>query len=371
MTDTSTQEFKAFDLLKFPMAVLVVYLHGHITNMSVGGVTYAYSIDKYPIYSNLSYLISELIGYLAVPTFFVISGYLFFKGLEREDRSFEARKYVDKLLRRGKTLLLPYILWNLIYLLLFWAGQTIFPGLMSGNNGLISNYGIVDFINAFWAGNGGFPICTPLWFVRDIIVMVLLAPLFFYLFRYTKWIPLLILAVLWLTGQTSHIYGVDFKSMLFFYGGGYFSCYQLLITDCLRRLKKVLPFLYVATVVLAVFCFNTNDSMHIGAYSGRISLLFGVPLLICIGDMASRRVVSTSFGQFLTASNFFIFAYHILPLSFIIKFLLNAFAPSSELSIIGVYLVSPAITIIIGLLIFAILKKFLPKTTSLLTGGRF
>lgn len=29
------EEFKTFDYLKFPLAALVVYLHGHITNTTV------------------------------------------------------------------------------------------------------------------------------------------------------------------------------------------------------------------------------------------------------------------------------------------------------------------------------------------------
>jgi len=53
------QEFKAFDLLKFPLAVMVVYLHGHITETTVGGVHFSYEVGDFPIYGNISYFISD------------------------------------------------------------------------------------------------------------------------------------------------------------------------------------------------------------------------------------------------------------------------------------------------------------------------
>ena len=75
--------------------------------------------------------------------------------------------------------------------------------------------------------------------------------------------------------------------------------------------------------------------------------------------------------EFFKDSNFFIFAFHILPLSFVTKVLFNTIVPQAEVSIFIVYIVSPIITILIGLMVFALLKKFLSKITSVLTGGRF
>lgn len=123
------EEFKTFDYLKFPLAVLVVYLHGHITNTTVGDTSFNYNVFNYPFYGNISYIISELIGYLAVPTFFVISGYLFFNGLLEKEGFMEKEKYVGKLSRRCKTLLVPFVLWNILYLGLFWGGTGFISGL--------------------------------------------------------------------------------------------------------------------------------------------------------------------------------------------------------------------------------------------------
>lgn len=43
-----------------------------------------------------------------VPFFFMISGYLFF-------RTYQSNKWRDKLESRAKTLLVPYVVWNVLY----------------------------------------------------------------------------------------------------------------------------------------------------------------------------------------------------------------------------------------------------------------
>ena len=75
---------------------------------------------------------------------------------------------------------------------------------------------------------------------------------------------------------------------------------------------------------------------------------------------------STSLGN----SSFFIFAYHRLPLVFVIKFLFKFIHPNSEIELLLLYIVCPAITILLGLLIYNVLKKYLPRFTSLISGGR-
>ncbi len=230
------QEFKAFDLLKFPLAVMVIFLHGHITETTIGGIHYSYDVGHFPIYGNISYFVSEFLSYLAVPTFFFIAGYLFCKGLNAENSFIDKTKYGQKIRRRIKTLLVPYLLWNLIYLGLFWGGQTVFPGLTSGDNSLIREYGIGDYLNAFWAGNDGYPICSPLWFIRDIIVMIVLVPVFLFVFKHLKALPLVLLLALWLLNVRTYIVGLSFKSMLFFYGGGILVIFNVLQFLCLNSI---------------------------------------------------------------------------------------------------------------------------------------
>lgn len=95
---------KVLDWLRFPMIVLVVYIHywgESIPESSVIGST---------IYNSIRIFMCHVISRAAVPTFFLISGYYFFYKIK--DFTFDT--YKDKLKKRIKTILIPYLLWNSI-----------------------------------------------------------------------------------------------------------------------------------------------------------------------------------------------------------------------------------------------------------------
>ncbi len=355
------EEFRVLDLLKFPLAVLVVILHGHITETTVGETLYVYDNITVPLYSNISYLISEIIGFLALPTFFVISGYLFFKGLRNNEGCYNAELFVQKLKRRSKTLLVPYFLWNTIYLLLFLLGQAAFPELFSGSKMLIRDYKVIDFLNAFWRGGGNGPICAQLWFIRDLIIMIILSPIIFFCFRYIKTLPIILFGILWLVfGYTVSFEAWSFKSAFFFYGGGYFAFNNWSILDRMGKHKKMFFLCYLVLIITTMFCYNIDSLSCVVPYSSKVALLFGVPVVFCLGDMVVCKYSGKGnlTNSFLSSSNFFIFGYHLLPLYLIIKLLLKLLSPQSDWSILFVYTVSPIVTILLGLLILYVLKIY-------------
>ena len=92
---------KIIDFIRFPMACAVVLLHtpGKYTNWS------HYTLDDlkyFSLYDHMS-LISNIICQIAVPIFFLISGYLFYN---------KEKSYTQKLRKRTKTILMPYFIWN-------------------------------------------------------------------------------------------------------------------------------------------------------------------------------------------------------------------------------------------------------------------
>ena len=103
--------------LRFPLTVGVVFIHFNVLsdNLAVRGTGNA---EHFPTWLVCMFnLFSEVLPRIAVPLFFIISGYLFFRS------GFMIRTYTDKLRRRVRTLLVPYILWNLLYLI-----RTAFSG---------------------------------------------------------------------------------------------------------------------------------------------------------------------------------------------------------------------------------------------------
>ena len=151
-----------FEILRFPLICMVVLIH-------------ILQWDKkadimQSWYSNVLYFFQEAICRSAVPVFFIISGYLFFQNITE----FKKDIYSSKVKSRIRTLLIPYLLWNLIALIENLTRHlpmlsSVFPN---------SHKQIIDvyyFIGAFWAIDGGCPILYPFWYIRDLMVLILIS----------------------------------------------------------------------------------------------------------------------------------------------------------------------------------------------------
>ncbi len=112
MAKVDQKTSQAINMLRLPLAFLIVIGHANILKFPLRTgdllVSYNYGIIKYPIH-----LFSDILFGPAVPLFFMISGFLFFVGVNK----FDTATYKCKILSRARTLLIPYLIWNLIYLL--------------------------------------------------------------------------------------------------------------------------------------------------------------------------------------------------------------------------------------------------------------
>lgn len=123
---------------------------------------------------------------ICVPLFFVLSGYLFFRGVERKPK---AVWFGNKLKRRFTSLLIPYLIANCVAWCIFAAATKWAPSMLSGFLG--DNW--KDPLFVLWKG----PVNLSLWFIRELIVVCLLTPLIWLLVRYTWGIAVIVLGVLW------------------------------------------------------------------------------------------------------------------------------------------------------------------------------
>src|SRR5574344_1966684 len=101
---------KAIDALRFPLIIMVVFIHTPGSpDLWSTNINWA-EMDAMQWYNVLRLLFSIIIPNIAVPSFFLISGYLFFITFKSWDTSL----YKSKVKRRIYTLLIPYFLWCLI-----------------------------------------------------------------------------------------------------------------------------------------------------------------------------------------------------------------------------------------------------------------
>lgn len=123
------------------------------------------ALEDYPVIYSISTFCR-----VATPLFFFVSALLFFKdcGFDQLKRKYESRI---------RTLLIPYILWNLIFVSLFWIMSHTPAISMKLNVGEILNTPkefIIAVLNSYH---------SDLWFVRNLMFYCLLAPIYLVVFK--------------------------------------------------------------------------------------------------------------------------------------------------------------------------------------------
>ena len=103
---------KTIDWLRFPLAVLVVFIHmDPVLNMQ--NVNYSH-FGWHSLYDVFGTSVSKTLGGIVVPCFFMFSGYLFFNKIKEWNKTV----YFAKAKTRLRTLVVPYILFNVVAIIL-------------------------------------------------------------------------------------------------------------------------------------------------------------------------------------------------------------------------------------------------------------
>lgn len=344
---------KVISFLRFPLCVGVVLIH-------VG--TNTENCPSHPLFDSVQYLFAQILARVAVPLFFAFSGFLFFN----KNECFTFSNYKEKLRKRFWNLLIPYLFWNFMPILYLLLGRFL---------GLGSLYGIgftlVDWIKPFWNNytppfNGeaiaSYPINIPFWYIRDLMVTVILSPIIYFMTRRFRLVFVVILCVLWITNCWFLLTGVNITALFFFSLGAYFSICKKNFSELLRPHTAILGILYL---ILIIPLFITKELTWNPLR--RVGILFGMAFWI---SLVSRLVATRKWriNSFLSESSFFIFAYHSVVL-LLIGDIVNASFSTDVMCTIQ-YLSTAAVIVLVGLSIYYILKKWFPRFTAFITGGR-
>lgn len=357
MTNEELQS-KTIAFLRFPLIVGVVLIHSHIKEVIVDGVDLMVEAD-FPVYTVVSNLLSEVFARTAVPLFFFISGFLFFY------RSmFTMSVYLDKLRKRARTILFPYIFWNLVVIVFLLLGQTLIPFSFSGNNRFIVDYTWRDWLDAFWAKDT-MPIAYQLWFIRDLMVVMVLSPIVYVLVRYLRQYAVILLGMLWIMDWWFQLPGLSLTAFFFFSAGAFFSVHQRNFVVNMRTLLWPSAVLYFIVAVCNLFFINESWCSYIHCIGIIVGCIF---LISCIAMCLDREYWHVS--AFLAGSSFFVYAYHGMPLALLVNVIIRFFPPETEWAIISLYLGSALLIICVGVVLYGLLRKCVPSFLSLITGGR-
>lgn len=352
---------KTIEWLRFFCIAAVVLLHA-VGDPLEGKDIISY---QYGAYDTTRILFSEGLCRVAVPIFFFVSGYLFFVKLEE----WRTDVWVAKLKRRGRTLLLPYLLWNLIAIvfsvMMLYAKYVLKGGDVPDIAGW---YDSIGGLRAFWnSGTGGTPYNYPLWFIRDLIVFVILSPILFYYVKKTGIVGLVLLYLAFVFNIWGNVPGFSEEGLFFFSLGAFLSVRKIDFTTICQKHLLISICVAVPLVLAMVYTYGNYDEAW--GYAHRLFTLFG--------SVATIGIVATLFQkgriqyhQLLSKSSFLVYAAHgriVLP---IFQYVFGKVMPNNQIGLIINYFSASLCTIAVLVLCYFFLSRWMPKTLSVLTGGR-
>lgn len=323
-------------------AVVMIHVHANIWNCPI-----------HPIYDSVHYLFRDILARVAVPLFFMFSGYLFFYKSEE----FTLDDYKRKLRKRIQTLLIPYLFWNLIIII---------------GRSFSVRFTFTDWIMPFWSdsfpsridgeGIASYPITAPFWYIRDLMVTILMSPIIYFILKKLHLYIVVILGLLWFTNSWPLITGINITALFFFSLGAYCSIFKIHFAKCLKAHTRLLGVTYLITIIPILIMQDTDFNPL-----RRLGILLGMSFTI---SLAARYISNGKWrtNKFLSESSFFIFAYHMLALRIVRSIINPSF--STDIMITSQYLILSGFIVLAGLGVYYLLKKWMPKFTALITGGR-
>ena len=366
MNNIGELQSKTISFIRFPLIVLIVYIHNQGMGTPLGEVSISWAnFSDIDAYNLLRLVITEVIARAAVPSFFILSGYLFFFG----KTSFSRETWLKALKKRFWTLFVPFILWNIVASCFTIAFCRI-KGLPSGLNFIrifLNEGNPSTWMDVF--GNTHtlcYPLDIPLWYIRDLIVLCVCSPIIYLLVKHVPKLFMVVLFFFAITGYNLDIIGFNYNAFLFFSIGAYFGAYQINLLGFGQRYK--LPFL-ISTIALGVlFVYLRSVRGTLFWINNPFFICFFFSLLVLIATSLERG--SVRLHPLLVRSVFFVFALHHMPYFMAFPLPWLKFLPSSTLVFVGDYLLTPIIKISLCLLLYIILDKLSPKINGLLSGNR-
>ena len=348
--NTSYQKLsRSIETLRFPLILLIICLHCYTSTNAV--------TRGHDIYFRLIYPFSLWLGETGVPTFFFISGLLFF---------YSKKTYTQKIKSRFRTLLIPYLFFNGLILCVFLCSMFLGnPVIIVGKD--LADYSLIDYIRAFWDrgvwdhGNGS-PILCPLWYIRNLMVLAILSPIIYYIVKYTRLSFPVFFGLLWINAHDS---AYTLQSLTLFSLGAYFPICDKNPIDIFEKYKA---FFVCAFLFLAIMDFlHLFVSIPFALPFHRLSLVTNTFIFISfIGGYMYRHHL---YSSFLSKSAFFVFCIH-YPFATNMRPFFERISGVNDIILVIAYFLSVICITMLCVFVYKLVKGVLPGFVSIITGNR-
>lgn len=236
-------------LVRWPLVMCIVAVHVFADSPFVAG-----GIDYTPgtAVSALTLFVRAFLSENGVATFFFISGFLFMAGGQ-----LDKTKYRSKVGRRVHSLLVPYMLWNLIALLYFlvlvWHSAT-------------DGVDIAGWLGGFvMSRHSAMPHDPAMWFIRDLMLCVAAVPPMYVLMKH-KWPSLAVLCLMFavcvcIFPASGSYAQLVVSALVFFFWGMWMAMHYPDLAGVFRRVFVPCLVLYPLLGGLLMVLYPANESM--------------------------------------------------------------------------------------------------------------
>jgi hypothetical protein len=305
----------------------------------------------------------------AVPLLSAISGYLFFR-----DSDFSTSFYFRRWRSRVTSIFLPMVSWNAIVLLLF-AGVALIDPTTSVLG--IVKYDVLHMTIPDWAnaliGVTRHPINFQFWFLRDLLLTILFAPLLGILLSRLPFLGLAGLFAVWIGSYTL---GIFFRTdvLFFFYVGALLNVRGWNVRTLAPKVAMAALALYAILVAARTAApLAISDTSLIGdIVYGPLSKLLRVLGVVTAWSVAPLllRTQAGSVALKISSVAFFLHAIH-WPLNQFVKVALaKIVGTDSNGALLFIYVTTIAVTIALALIAAHALSRYAPAVFKHLSGGR-
>lgn len=334
-------------LVTYLLSVTVFWIH----------ISTFYNYGPYPPFPGFLIAFFQLIlSRGAIPLFFLISGALFF-------RNYSPAVYGRKLKSRVKSLLVPYVCWNILMMAFLAVVTLFFSRFFIGRQPFdFSARGILAGL-FHWKYN------SPFWFVFALMLFALCAPVFYPLLKKLP-VGLALLGLLWVLSHWEPLLPEesllhDRTAVVYYLAGGLIGIHgwERFSSPSPKALR---PWAAVCTVLCwgfftgTVYGWYDPDPMLIPAFR----MLYALSLWV-LADALCTRVRARVFME----HSFWVYAMHVNVGAVITK-LLTLLLPGHWAMAFVNFLLTTVLTLAVIELTCVLLSRFTPKVYRVLSGCR-
>ena len=345
--EITKEQSERINIYKAFLAIMVVFIHAYPEKdgLLLSDMNY---VDV------IQYIISQIICRCAVPAYFFLSALFLYR---------KPFNYKTNLVRKLKTLGIPYLIMNTVWIVFFLLVKFV-PVIGGLVNTDVSSWGLFDFLDAYLGFENGSPILYPLWFIRDLLVLNVLASVVGKIVEKIPVVSVFVAFLLWLLVPETGLFFLSMSAIVFWV----FGCAVCKISFDIAKFDKIPVWLISVVYLLCLIADSFTVTLKFGFVFHNVCIVIGMLFwYVCTKILMQTRIKKI----LLTVStySFGIYIFHEMSLTLFKKVCAKILPDGTIFSLLQ-YFVIPIIIIVGCIILSMLLKRFVPALYKLLTGSR-